>query len=106
MAGEKAKENKKLVAKCAACDKELSVELLTGVVQGTGRGRFIAAVCGPCLDKGWPAIPTESEEPARPAGTTEAPANEASAAEAAAPLHEASAAEAAATSDEAKSPSP
>ena len=96
MAGEKAKENKKLVAKCAACDTELSVELLTGMVQGMGRNRFIAAVCKACLDKGWPAIPTESEESAQLVGTAEAdvPADEPSAAEAVAPA------------DEAKSPSP
>ena len=63
MAGEKAKENKKLVANCAGCGKVLSVELLTGVVQGSGRKRVIAAVCRPCLDKGWPA---EIAKPAEP----------------------------------------
>jgi len=55
MAGEKAKENKRLTAKCAACAKEMSVELLTGKVVGDGRHRRIVAVCQPCLDKGWTA---------------------------------------------------
>ena len=60
MAGEKAKENKRLTAKCAACDKAMSVELLTGKVTGEGRQRRIVAVCQPCLDKGWTAQPPES----------------------------------------------
>jgi len=55
MAGEKAKENKRLTAHCAACDKEMSVELLTGKVIGEGRHRRIVAVCQACLEKGWNA---------------------------------------------------
>jgi hypothetical protein len=53
MAGEKAKENKRLTAKCAGCGKELSVELLTGVVVGTARRRHIVPVCDACREKGW-----------------------------------------------------
>lgn len=63
MAGEKAKENKRLTATCAACGKEMSVELLTGKVTGEGRHRRIVAACQPCLDKGWNA---EAVEPAAP----------------------------------------
>jgi hypothetical protein len=55
MAGEKAKENKRLTAQCAACEKLMSVELLTGKVSGEGRQRRIVAVCQACLDKGWSA---------------------------------------------------
>ena len=53
MPSEKAKENKQLVAPCAACGKQLSTELLTGVVVGRGRDRRIVAVCAACRDKGW-----------------------------------------------------
>ncbi len=69
MAGEKAKENKTLQAPCAACGKELSVELLRGTSVGSGRGRHIVAVCRPCLDKGWdpkappPDVDSAAEEP-------------------------------------------
>lgn len=55
MAGEKAKENKRLTAACAACGKQMSVELLTGKMVGEGPQRRIVAVCQPCLDKGWDA---------------------------------------------------
>lgn len=65
MAGEKAKENKRLTAHCAACAKEMSVELLNGKVSGEGRQRRIVAVCQPCLDKGWSAdAPPAAEAPA------------------------------------------
>jgi hypothetical protein len=60
MAGEKAKENKTLVAACASCGKTMSTELLHGSVSGRGRQRKISAVCQACLDKGWPEIPTEA----------------------------------------------
>lgn len=63
MAGEKAKENTKLVANCAACGKELSVELLTGMIQGSGRKRSSVPVCRPCLDQGWPAEKAKPPEP-------------------------------------------
>jgi hypothetical protein len=63
MAGEKAKENKRLTAKCAGCGKELSVELLTGVVFGAARRGRIVPVCGSCREKGW-----APEQAASPAG--------------------------------------
>jgi hypothetical protein len=53
MPSEKAKENKQLVATCAACGKQLSTELLLGVVVGTGRNRRIVAVCEACRAAGW-----------------------------------------------------
>ena len=53
MPSEKAKENKQLTASCAACGKQLSTELLIGVVCGSGRGRRIVPVCDPCRAKGW-----------------------------------------------------
>ena len=62
MPSEKAKENKQLVAVCAACGKQLSTELLTGLVVGTGRARRIVAVCDPCRQKGW----SPGEEPPPP----------------------------------------
>jgi hypothetical protein len=67
MAGEKAKENKRLIAACAACGKEQSVELLTGRVIGFGRGKRIVPVCQSCLDAGWtPPDPEDSDRQARP----------------------------------------
>jgi hypothetical protein len=65
MAGEKAKENKHLTASCASCGKEMSVELLTGVVIGVARRRRIVPVCHPCLEKGWAP---EQAQGATPAG--------------------------------------
>jgi hypothetical protein len=53
MPSEKAKENKQLAAPCAACGKQLSTELLTGVVVGRGRERRIVAVCDACRTSGW-----------------------------------------------------
>jgi len=53
MPSEKAKENKQLVAACAACGKQMSTEMLTGVVVGVGRNRRIVPVCDPCRAKGW-----------------------------------------------------
>lgn len=55
MAGEKAKDNKTLVAVCAACGKTMSTELLTGIVVGAGRARRIVPVCQPCRAAGWEA---------------------------------------------------
>jgi hypothetical protein len=49
----KAQENKQLVAACAACGKQVSTELLTGMVGGVGRRRRIVPVCDACLAKGW-----------------------------------------------------
>ena len=53
MPSEKAKENKRLVAVCAGCAKEMSTELLNGVVVGSGRHRRIVPVCDACRAKGW-----------------------------------------------------
>jgi hypothetical protein len=53
MPSEKAKENKQLVAACAACGKPFSTELLTGLVCGSGRDRRIVPVCEACLAAGW-----------------------------------------------------
>ena len=53
MPSEKAKENKQLVAACAGCGKQLSTEMLTGVVVGSGRERRIVPVCDACGAKGW-----------------------------------------------------
>ena len=53
MPSERAKENKQLVAACAACGKQFSTEMLTGVVCGTGRNRRIVPVCDPCRATGW-----------------------------------------------------
>ena len=55
MAGERAKENVTLQAPCEGCGKELSVELLRGVVTGVGRKRRIAALCEACESGGWSA---------------------------------------------------
>lgn len=59
MPSEKAKENKRLVAACAGCGKEMSTELLTGIVIGRGRHRRIVPVCDACRDQGW--TPPEQE---------------------------------------------
>lgn len=53
MPSERAKENKQLVATCAGCGKQLSVEVLDGVVFGTGRDRRIIPVCESCRASGW-----------------------------------------------------
>lgn len=53
MPSERAKGNKQLAATCAGCGKQMSAELLTGLVVGSGRRRRIVAVCQPCRDNGW-----------------------------------------------------
>ncbi len=73
MAGEKAKENATLKAACVACGKEMSVELLRGIVVGAGRQRHIAAVCPACLDKGWTPDSLESDSAADAPDSSEAP---------------------------------
>ena len=53
MPSEKAKENKTLVATCAACNKPVSVETavsLRGREEGVARNW---TVCVPCANKGW-----------------------------------------------------
>jgi len=57
MAGEKAKENKTLVAQCGACGKTLSVELIHGVLVEHNGKRATGPVCDDCREKGWQ--PTE-----------------------------------------------
>ncbi len=61
MPSEKAKENKALVAQCAACEKTVSVELMTGVVVRRGHRREAIPVCEACLQKGW--APPEEPRP-------------------------------------------
>jgi hypothetical protein len=53
MASEKAKENKALVAVCAACEKTLSVELMQGMVMRKNGRRTTVPVCESCIAKGW-----------------------------------------------------
>ena len=62
MPSEKAKENKALVAQCAACEKKFSVELMSGVVVRNGHRRTTVAVCESCIAKGWkpPEAPASS----------------------------------------------
>jgi hypothetical protein len=64
MAGEKSKENKTLQSSCAACGKELSVELLRGRTVGSGRKRRIVPICQACIDKGWDPETAPAEETA------------------------------------------
>lgn len=53
MPSEKAKENKALVATCAACNKSVPTEsaVALGGVEDSRRKQFI--VCVPCANKGW-----------------------------------------------------
>lgn len=53
MPSEKAKENKALVAKCAACDKTVSTELMQAVAVKQNGRRSSVPVCDACLLKGW-----------------------------------------------------
>ena len=53
MPSEKAKENKALVARCAACDKTQSTELMQAVVVRQNGLRTSVPVCDPCIEKGW-----------------------------------------------------
>jgi hypothetical protein len=62
MPSEKAKENKQLVATCAACGKQLSTELLVGVIVGTGRGRRSVSVCESCRAAGWQPPRTDDQQ--------------------------------------------
>jgi hypothetical protein len=53
MPSEKAKDNKALVAICAACHKTLSTELMVSLAgRENGRARQFA-VCITCADSGW-----------------------------------------------------
>ena len=53
MPSEKAKENKTLVAECAACRKSVSAELIHAVSIQQGGRRTAIAVCDECRQKGW-----------------------------------------------------
>jgi hypothetical protein len=53
MPSEKAKENKALVAQCAACEKTVSTELMQAVLVRRNRRRAAVPVCEACLAKGW-----------------------------------------------------
>jgi len=59
MPSEKAKENKALVAQCAACGKTVSTEMMNSVVVGRGRDRRAIPVCDACRAKGWQPPPSE-----------------------------------------------
>jgi len=63
MPSEKAKENKLLVAECAACQKSVSVELMTGVLVRKGSRREKLPVCDSCLAKGWKPPDPAAENP-------------------------------------------
>ena len=53
MPSEKAKDNKALVATCAACNKILSTELMVSLAgRENGRAQQFA-VCIACADSGW-----------------------------------------------------
>jgi hypothetical protein len=53
MPSEKAKDNKALVATCAACHKTLSTELMVSLAgRENGRPQQFA-VCIACADNGW-----------------------------------------------------
>jgi len=53
MPSEKAKENKTLVAQCAACGKSVSTELVHGVAVRLNHRRISIPVCDECRQKGW-----------------------------------------------------
>jgi len=53
MPSEKAKDNKALVATCAACQKSLSTEVMVSL-SGRDNGRLRQfTVCVPCANGGW-----------------------------------------------------
>lgn len=53
MPSEKAKENKALVAVCAACNKSFSTEVMVSLT-GRDNGRAqLHSVCVACADQGW-----------------------------------------------------
>lgn len=53
MAGEKAKENKTLTARCEGCGTNMSTELLSGIVVGNRPNQRIVPVCRACVERGW-----------------------------------------------------
>jgi len=52
MPSEKAKENKTLVAQCAACGKTMSAELIHGMLVEHNRKRINVPVCDQCRETG------------------------------------------------------
>ncbi len=61
MASEKAKENKTLVAQCAACGQTVSTELIHGVRIQRGLRTTTIAICDTCRLKGWQPPSEESQ---------------------------------------------
>jgi len=60
MPSEKAKENKLLVAQCAACQRVVSVELMTATVIRRKGHAYSVPVCDDCRAKGW--MPPEAQD--------------------------------------------
>lgn len=53
MAGERAKDNKTLVGKCASCEKAVPAVELVGMKTADKGKRVLVSVCRACRDKGW-----------------------------------------------------
>ena len=53
MPSEKAKDNKSLVATCAACQKPVSTEMMVALAGIEDGRRRQFPVCVACADKGW-----------------------------------------------------
>ncbi len=53
MPSEKAKENKTLMAQCAACEETVSTELIHGVLVEHNGQRATVPICDGCREKGW-----------------------------------------------------
>ncbi len=53
MPSEKAKDNKALVATCAACQKPFSTEIMVALTGSEDGKRRQYPVCVACADKGW-----------------------------------------------------
>lgn len=53
MAGERAKDNKTLVAKCTSCEKAVPAVELVGMKILEGGKRKVISVCRACRDKGF-----------------------------------------------------
>ena len=53
MAGERAKDNKTLTAKCGSCGKDLAAVEMLGLKSVVNGKRTLVSVCRPCHEKGW-----------------------------------------------------
>jgi len=53
MPSEKAKDNKALIATCAACQKSFSTEIMVALTGWEDGKRRQYPVCVDCADKGW-----------------------------------------------------